>query len=200
MTRSTDPHSDPQLVALLKRGDTGAFNELYWKYHKAVYCNSLKLTKDASAAEDIVQEVFIRLWQKRESIDANKSISGWLFIISYGKSVNWFKRKLLEIRVQKELLLSNPEEEISAVYNLQIEVLEKAMNQLSPQKRRVFELCKLHGKSYEEAAAELNISRHTVKEYISLALSAIKEYVNAHPEYKTSLSVLTMVSYIAATR
>lgn len=196
----SDPHNDSQLVALLKRGNIGAFNQLYWKYHKAVYCNSLKLTKDANAAEDIVQEVFIRLWQKRETIESDKSISGWLFIVSYGKSVNWFKRKVLETKAQQKLLLLDPEEETPEVYNLQIEVLEKAMNQLSPQKRKVFELCKLHGKSYEEAAAELNISRHTVKEYISLALSAIKEYVHTHPEYKTSISVLTMVSYMAATR
>ncbi len=62
-----------------------------------------------------------------------------------------------------------------------IKILEEALIKLSPQKRKVFDLCKIQGKSYEESARELNISKHTVKEYLSIAVKAVKEYAEQHP-------------------
>ena len=67
-------------------------------------------------------------------------------------------------------------------YNMQRQILENAMAQLSPQKRKVFELCKIQGKTYEETAAALQISKYTVKEYLSASVSFLKEYVHHHPE------------------
>jgi RNA polymerase sigma-70 factor (ECF subfamily) len=71
------------------------------------------------------------------------------------------------------------EEEIK--YGTQWAVLENALSCLSPQRRRAFELCKLQGKTYEEAAMELRISKYTVKEYLSAAIASIKEYSLHHP-------------------
>jgi RNA polymerase sigma-70 factor (ECF subfamily) len=65
---------------------------------------------------------------------------------------------------------------------IQINILEKAIALLSPQKRKVFELCKLQGRTYEEASAEMGISKHTVKEYLSGAMASIKEYAVNYPE------------------
>lgn len=62
-----------------------------------------------------------------------------------------------------------------------LKLLDEAFLSLSPQKKRVFELCKLHGKTCEEAATELNISKYTVKEYLAAAVKNIKEYVERHP-------------------
>ena len=67
--------------------------------------------------------------------------------------------------------------------NNQINVLEKGIEQLSPQKRRVFDLCKLQRKTYEEAAQELNISKHTVKEYLSDAMNFLKEFAKQSPSH-----------------
>jgi RNA polymerase sigma-70 factor (ECF subfamily) len=72
------------------------------------------------------------------------------------------------------------EEEIR--FGVQWNILENALARLSPQRRRVFELCKLQGKTYEEAAMELHISKYTVKEYLSAAVVAVKEYSRRHPE------------------
>ena len=189
--------NDTILVGLLKQGNMQAFNKLYAKYHKALYANVLKLTKNSTAAEDIVQETFISLWQKRNIIDADKSIAGWLFVLSYHKSVNWQKKNLLESRTQQIMAMQSVTDEIpEETYPLQMQLLQNAIGQLSPQKRRVFELCKLHGKTYEETAAELNISRHTVKEYLSSAMSSVKEYAHAHPEFKGVLPVIIMLDNI----
>ena len=161
-----------------------AFDELYWKYQKAVFQNVFRLTRDALIAEDIVQEVFITLWEKRHSLDDDRSVGGWLFVSSYNRAVNALKKKLRESLAIKKI--AAPEEadatdSESDFTDVQLAILEKAIVQLSPQKRKVFELCKLQGKSYEEAAKALGISRHTVKEYLSASVHFIKDYVAKHP-------------------
>lgn len=168
------------LLSRLQQGEMAAFDQLYWHYQKAVYQNALKLTHDTQIAEDIVQEVFISLWEKRDSIDASRPVGGWLFVSSYNRAINALKKKLREAKAIQKMgeAAEMNEPDLSGI---QYAILEKAILTLSPQKRRVFELCKLQGRSYEEAAREMNISKHTVKEYLSSAISAIKEFAEKYP-------------------
>lgn len=173
---------EEELLSRLGKGDMQAFDGLYWKYQKAIYQNAYKLTRDTVVAEDIVQEVFISLWEKRSTIDTSRSVAGWLFVSSYNRSMNILKKKLKESLAYQSL--GNEDDGPSydqSVADVQLNILEKAIAELSPQKRRVFEICKLQGRSYEEAATEMNISKHTVKEYLSAAVSFIKEYARQHP-------------------
>ncbi|MEO5889385.1 MAG: sigma-70 family RNA polymerase sigma factor [Ferruginibacter sp.] len=176
-----------ELTARLQDDNIEAFNSLYWKYHSAIYYNALKITRDTIVAEDIVQEVFISLWEKRYELDPELEIAGWLFVVSYNKSVTWLKRKLKESLVRTEL--EQPVEDVpdpgKDLVNAQVIILEKAIEQLSPQRRKVFELCKVQRRTYEEAAEELQLSKHTVKEYLSGAVVSIKEYIKQHPEYSS---------------
>jgi RNA polymerase sigma-70 factor (ECF subfamily) len=174
-------HTEKELACRLITGDMEAFNEIYRKYFHPVYCNALKITRDVPVAEDVLQEVFITLWEKRQTIDPEKSLAGWLFILCYHKSINILRKKIRESLLYKELQQpgeNSIEDEIK--YGVQWEILENALSCLSPQRRRVFELCKLQGKTYEEAAAELRISKYTVKEYLSAAITSVKEYSLLH--------------------
>lgn len=191
-----DSNNDTALVYLLQKGDLKAFDKLYWKYHTALYNNVLKLTRDTGATEDIVQETFITLWQKRAAIHPEKSIAGWMFVISYNKAVNWQKKKLLEVKTQNNIAIKLQEETLPDLYEEQIELLENAIKQLSPQKRRVIELCKLQGKTYKETANELNISAHTVKEYLTGAMATVKEYIISNPKCSTELPILVFFSFL----
>jgi len=159
-----------------------AFDEIYWRYQRAVFLNACRLTRSSAAAEDIVQEVFISLWERRQSINPELPLAGWLFVSSYNRSVNVLKKKLRE-SLMVDRLVSNDAgfENLPDISELQLNVLNDAISRLSNQKRRVFELCKLHGKTYEEAAEEMKISKHTVKEYLSEAIASIREFVREHP-------------------
>ena len=148
------------LASRLRKDDINAFNTLYWKYHAAVYANALKLIKDPVIAEDIVQEVFVTVWGKRHTIDPEQDLAGWLFVISYHKTIDQLKRKLKEALAHKNISISM--EDHSILVNAdpkeeQLSVIEKAMDQLSPQKRKVFELCKVQGRTYKKAAEELQL-------------------------------------------
>jgi RNA polymerase sigma factor (sigma-70 family) len=174
----------------LQSDDMEAFNALYVKYHAAIYLNVLKITRNFAATEDIVQDVFITLWEKRNSLNPDQEISGWLFVVSHNKSVTYLKRKLQESLVlQKADIYHQPPEpaidlkENDYLTNGRMNLLAKAIEQLSPQKRKVFELCKVQRRTYEEAACELKLSKHTVKEYLASAVLSIKEFIKKYPDY-----------------
>jgi len=172
------------LASRLRNNDINAFNTLYWEYHAAVYANALKLIKDPVTAEDIVQEVFVTVWGKRHTIDPEQDFAGWLFVISYHKTIDQLKRKLKETLAHKNISISIEDHSILVNADLkeeQLTAIEEAMDQLSPQKRKVFELCKVHGRTYKKAAEELHISKYTVKEYLSEALVSIRKYIGEHP-------------------
>ncbi len=181
--------TNKEFAMRLQKNDKDAFNSLYWEYHSAIYYNVLKLTRDSLIAEDIVQEVFITLWEKRHQLDPGREIAGWLFVVSYNKSVSHLKRKLKESLANSALqqLLEDSSDESNDLVNAQVNLLTKAIEQLPPQKRRVFELCKLQHKTYNVAAEELKLSKHTVKEYLCTAVISIKEYIKQHPEFTSLL-------------
>jgi len=172
------------LALRLRNNDVDAFNVLYWEYHAAIYANALKLIKDPVIAEDIVQEVFVTLWGKRHTIDPEQDIAGWLFVISHHKTIDQLKRKLKAALAQKNLSIFREDHSVivdADVKEEQLCAIEEAMEKLSPQKRKVFELCKVEGRTYKKAAEELHISKYTVKEYLSEALVSIKKYIGEHP-------------------
>jgi RNA polymerase sigma-70 factor (family 1) len=178
-----EDYSESELVALLQIDNVKAFDQLYKKYHAPIYNNILRLLKDTDESENILQDLFITLWEKRVSIDPQKPIANWLFQVSYNKSVTQLKKNLKQSLafkyIEDDLLLTDEKD----IYfrEAKIKILEEALIKLSPQKRKVFDLCKIQGKSYEESARELNISKHTVKEYLSVAVKTVKEYVEQHP-------------------
>ena len=172
------------LASRLRKDDINAFNTLYWEYHAAVYANALKIIKDPVIAEDIVQEVFVTVWGKRHTIDPEQDLAGWLFVISYHKTIDQLKRKLKEALAHKNISISIEDHSILVNADLkeeQLTAIEEAIDQLSPQKRKVFELCKVQGRTYKKAAEELHISKYTVKEYLSEALVSIRKYIGEHP-------------------
>ena len=187
---------DSELVLRLQNNEVSAFDILYWKYHAAIYANVLKLIKEEPITEDIVQEVFIALWEKRSSLDANQPVAGWLFVVSYNRAINQLKKILQQQKAQKNLIApADFTEDDFRFSEEQSSLVKKAVDQLSPQKRKVFELCKMQGKTYEQTAAELNISKHTVKEYLSDAIAFIKNYVHKHPEQFVLMPALLTISF-----
>lgn len=178
-----------ELALSLRNNDISAFNSLYWKYHGAIYANALKLIKDPVIAEDIVQDVFVTLWEKRHSIDPDQDIAGWLFVVSQHKTIDQLKRKLRQALAEKILqsILEEPDVFTDDITEERLDTIEKAVDQLSPQKRRVFELCKVQKRTYEKAAEELHISKYTVKEYLSQAIVSIKKYIGQHPSHAGAL-------------
>lgn len=192
----TNQNFDKQLIVRLINGDEDAFDILYDIYHKKLYSNIFSLVKDSEITRDLVQEVFISLWEKRGLIDVDQPIGGWLFTVSYNKSLKYL-RQSVKLSILNHYLDDKIEIEDDVRVSFKethFKLLEQATSLLTGQKRKVFELCKVQHKTYEEAAKELNISKYTVKEYLTGAMENIKEFFKNHPDDLNNYVLLILLS------
>lgn len=157
--------------------DLDNFDALYHQYHQAVYANIWKIVKQHEAAEDILQEVFLALWENREKLDAAK-VAGWMFVTSFNKSIKYLKQKEREKLRTTELYQEEPLNE--ELYTFRLSIVEEAVNHLPERKKEVFRLCRYEGKSYDEVAHILGISVTSVKDYLKQSTRFIKDYISHH--------------------
>lgn len=179
--------ADPLEISLnkaLAAGNLQAFDMLYHQYKQAVYRNIYKMVQHTETAEDILQEVFLSLWQNRASIREDKSVAGWLFVVSYHKAISFLKQKLKESLIFQslpEMVDKIPEQEWyqeEHSHDIQLSMIEDAVSHLPNRKQEVFKLCRFEGKSYEEVALKAGISVTSVKDYLKQSNSFIKNYIS----------------------
>nr|WP_315424407.1 sigma-70 family RNA polymerase sigma factor [uncultured Pedobacter sp.] len=179
------------------------FDQIYKEYHKAVYANIFKLIKDPSIAEDILQDVFFALWENKAKLDPEQPVSAWLFVVSYNRSISYLRKKIKQnIRyVDSYDSFHTVAEEIfpdQYLIEAELNMLEEAINALSPQKQKVFRLCRFEGKSQKETAQLLGLSTESVKDYLKQSKYFIREYMlSRNPTCGIiSVSVLVMLVYL----
>ncbi|WP_142687805.1 RNA polymerase sigma factor [Chitinophaga polysaccharea] len=184
--------TEAEYLERLRKGDVAAYMQLYDQYSAHVYGWVLRFVKVPAYAEDIVQDVFLKIWEVRDRIDPTQSFPAYLYKISRNKTFTFLKKNASDeatrLRIMQrigEITESPYHQTLWAQYQ---EMLNNAVTQLPYQRQRVFTLCRQEGKSYEEAAKELGISRNTVKEHMVMALKDIKAYFYRHGDL--SLAVL----------
>lgn len=192
------PSLHKTLIDNLADGDREAFALIYDKYQRAIYNNICKLIFDEDTAQDILQEVFLKLWQNRKRFKEEQELASWLFTVSYNQSISHI-RQLLKEKEHKSSYTINS----TAIHNeteigedLKLEVLSEAINKLPSRRKQVFELCKLQGKTYAETAEILGIAPDTVKEQMTAALKFVKSYVLAHYSPDSAISVVLISFYL----
>lgn len=175
--------SKPDLKPILSQivaGDQIAFREVFDMFYPKVYSFALKLTHSTSLAEEIVQEVFVKIWVGRESLSSINYFPSYLYTITRNHAFNVLKKIAIEERIKETLKkeLSEAQEDTEDVsrYQDQHGKLVHAVNQLPPQQRLVYSLCHQQGLKYEEVAEQLNISRLTVKTHMQKALRTIRSH------------------------
>ncbi len=184
-------HTDGPLLELLRNGDEAAFTELYHHYSGQLYVNLFKMVKDETLAEEIVQDIFTRIWQKRQTLQVEQSFPAYLYRMGHN-AVHDFYRKLQRDRrlyQQFKALATEHYTHIEeALFRQESKVLlHQALDTLSPQQKKAYELCKLEGCSYKETAEQMGISPLTVKEYMVKANWAVRDYLDRHPEVTAGL-------------
>lgn len=169
-----------ELLKRLQQSDSEAFLALYDRYHLIVYNWSLKIVKIPTYAEDIVQDVFLKIWQIRERLNPHQSFPAFIYRICRNKAFTLIKKINTDERLQTQLMhqLKTVVEsaENRVLWNEYETLLLNAVGNLPKQRQKVFKLCRQEGKSYDEVAYELGISRNTVKEHMVMAVKNIKEY------------------------
>jgi len=177
-----DPHSDLALFKLMSQGDQEAFTILYRKHHQGVYNFLLRMIKVPVLAEDLMQDVFLKIWEDCQNIHVTVSFSSYLYQAARHKAIDALRRIAHEPVLEDEVrhrLASGLDDFMHPAYEWrQYEyLLNQAIEALPPQRRRAFELVRQEGKKYEEAAALMGITRNTLKQHISLAVKSIRQFL-----------------------
>jgi len=172
-------NTDQELVRTLKKGDVFAFNELFHKYSQKVYNFSIKHLENEEDVKDLVQEIFMKIWDKRKEIDANKSFNGFLFTITLNLIRNYFRKKVKDRKLINKWLEETEPYSDSTKLSIEFRSLEKVVNtiveQLPPKRRMVFRLSRNEGLSNDDIARRMNIQKKTVENHLNLALRYLRE-------------------------
>ena len=179
----------PDELELLRRliaGDAESFRKIYEYYHGKIFLFALRLTKSKSEAEEVIQEVFVRLWEKREKIKVEKNFNAYILTITKNLILDKLKKAAYDKTVQQNIY-----QNMQALQNTTVDLLiekeltrlhQQAVDRLSPQKKIVFRLSREEELSYEEIAERLGISKNTVRNQITDSLKSIREYIAGHPD------------------
>jgi RNA polymerase sigma factor (sigma-70 family) len=147
----------PDLLDQLRQGNERAFNSLYKLYFKPLYKKVFAMVKDEAIADELIQELFLKIWNRRTEINPFQSFDAWLYTITHNLVYDHFRRIAKDKRLTAQLMAHAADYYLHSDELLEMkesrEMLMKAIETLSPQRRLVFTCCKLDGKSYEETSA-----------------------------------------------
>jgi RNA polymerase sigma-70 factor (ECF subfamily) len=183
------------LLSLVAQGDEAAFSMLFHSYHNKLGAYILRLTESFPLTEEIVQDVFLTIWQNRAGLGEINRFESYLFVIARNRAFNCLKQIARE-KMRKQEWASNrphePEEDVPGIAHGYDGLIERAIDKLPPQQKKVYLLHNQQGMEYAAIAIQMGLSATTVKKHMSLALRSIREYVHSHMDPVSILFVVLL--------
>jgi RNA polymerase sigma-70 factor (family 1) len=184
---------EKEWVRGLLAGEETTFRSIYDAYQRPVFSFAFYLTKSKDVAEEVVQEVFIRLWERRANLDTETFLLAYLKKMTQNLIIDLFRKanrdKSFQARIYANMKEADDqtanlvlEKELSAVY-------QQALDNLPPQQRIVFTLSRDENLSYQEIADQLSLSRNTVRNHMTQAIKSVRLYV----EHNADLATLAVI-------
>lgn len=189
------------MVALLMAGHEPALAELFRRYEVKLYTYVVKFSKSPELAEEILQDVFVSLWEYRETIEPALPLGALLYKIAKNKILNAVRRESRMAEVHKAYSLSMEVSrdftEEKVFQNDYQRIMDKAIGNLPRQRRSIFQMNHQEGKTYDEIAATLGISRNTVRNQMIKSLKYIRDFLNANFDLNINAVVLIhLLTYV----
>jgi RNA polymerase sigma factor (sigma-70 family) len=185
------------LLEQIVSGDELAFSRMYYQTNKSIYNAVMAYVKNEHIAIELVQQVYIKLWNNRRKLKDVRSLKDYLFIIAKNLTLDHFKKVTLETTFFGELSLiankpaSTTDEKIDQIeYD---KLLMDAIGQLPPQQREAWLLINEQELSYAEIAIKMNISKLTVKRHLELSRRSVRDYLKSHIYTVITLPFLTVL-------
>ena len=185
-------HNEKAVLLQVAQGDEQAFRLLFGAYHQPLALHVYRLTESAELTEEIVQDVFLKIWMSREALAEVQQFSAYLFVVSKNHTLNAL-RAIARERVRQrtwaqETQAAVPAEDKQGYY---YSLIDKAIQQLPPQQQKVYLLSRHERLKHREIASRMGISPETVKKYMQLAIASISDYVRDNTDVFLLLAALT---------
>ena len=182
----TESLTDIELLMEISRGDEIAFSELYTRYNQQLYNFILRLTHQSQAAEDLLQEIFLAVWQGANQFRRKSTVKTWVFRIAYYQTVSWLRKNKKNLQFHQNIddlpvISDDSQPESELIEQWQKTQINAAIKKLSPKHRSVIELTFVHHFSYKEIAEIMKCPVGTVKSRMSYALRYLKIELDEKP-------------------
>lgn len=176
--------NEREIFSRVVNGDEAAFSTIFFHYTARIHPFIQKMTRSEEATEEIVQDVFVTIWKNRTMLNEIESYQSWIFNIATNLTYNYLKSKArrtvrLERFIPTEDITYNTLESMD--FKESQDLINQVIEQLPPQRKRIFKMSREQGLSHEQIAQELNISKNTVKNQMIEALKFIKEKLSKSP-------------------
>jgi len=188
-------HNEELLLKRLVNNSEGAFREFYVNYKDDIYAYSKSMLKDRSLAEEIVQEVFMKVWLNRASLDPTLSFKAYVFRLARNMTINVLKKAANEEKLKK-IIFYKTQNDFSPSVDVTInekdynELRNRIIQELPPRRKLIFEMSRNEGLSYQEIGLKLGISESTVKTQMSKALETIRTFLCKHTDVTFVVAIL----------
>lgn len=160
----------------IKSGNASYFEDIFRKYYQSLCLFALKYVKDHDDAEEIVQDMFVRIWQKRAELTIATSLKSYLYQAVRNTCLNHLKHNNIKLEYQRNTIESSPSTDVSdTLVALELEVkIQGTLDKLPPERKKIFLMNRNEGLKYREIAEKLNISIKTVENQMGKALKFLK--------------------------
>lgn len=189
--------NEKELLLHLQQGDQGAFEKLYHCHYSKVYSLILKYVHSPELSEDFTQEVFIKIWEKRQQLNHVESFKAYLLITARNYTINMLKKIAASEVAQSEVFSYYPQQKNIVDDELLTEeyalFLEQVLNRLPERTRQIFRMCREEGRSYEETATALGISGNAVKNHMVSSMKALRQM--AEKDLGIPLNILLLLFF-----
>lgn len=192
-------HDNEILIQPLKNGSVKAFDALYQLYSARLYNFVLKISNgDTYMAEEIVQRVFIKIWEDRSMLDTQKSFNAFICTIAKNMLMNEYKHQMVEFVYQEYILQINEEGSSDGVDKIEYVFLEKYLNtlieQLTPARREVYIMNRIDKLTVKEIAQRSGKSEKTIEKQLSEANEFIRRQFSKHYDKLFSLLIIPFLA------
>jgi RNA polymerase sigma-70 factor (family 1) len=180
---------DSTLLARVATGDEAAFNTLFERYRDKLFHYLVRITKSPEISEEIVIDIFVKLWVGRELIEQVGQLEPFLHKVAYHRAIDFLRTASRHTRLQKiyiERMEQAPEKRADELLidAQSRQLLQKAILSLPPQRKLIYTLSREQGLTHEQIATALNLSRNTVKNSMMAAVRSISEFLRQHDSGK----------------
>jgi RNA polymerase sigma-70 factor (family 1) len=194
---SKDEFSERELLSKIAYGDARAFKVVYDTYYRKIFTYAVRYVKSELDAEEIIQEVFLKLWLRDPGSLPISNLDGYFQTLVRNRSLDLLRRKVLADHADLDLAVNwqeahNDTEELIILQDTK-KILDEGITLLTPQQRQVYKLCHQDGLKYEEAANELNVSVSTVHSHMKLALKFLRAYLQQRTDIVILLVILKLM-------
>lgn len=176
---------DKRIAQGIKCSEKQAFKQLYEKYAPRIYHFSQSYLKNLNDSEELVQNVFLKIWEKRCTLDTSQNIKAFVFKIAVNTIYDFIRRKNIENAFADYARLNFKTDENftwhAVIYAEMEERLQELVAKLPEQQQKIFQLSKMEGLDNEEIAQFLKLSKRTVENHLYRALSFLKKHLNSDP-------------------